>query len=221
MAHSDHLESVPHDENPFRKQHGLEGKFVVMYSGNRGQTTPVKTVLEAAVRMQDRGNLVFMFIGGGMDKRDVEETIARHQPTNIIDLPYQPMDRLRYSLSAADVHVVTMGDNVVGVIHPCKVYGAMALGRPILLVGPNECHIADIMENKHVGWHVQHGDVEGTIGAIDQMMAMPPEELQAMGDEAAGIVQERFQQQQMIDEFTEIMLRGLPFQKEPVANETS
>ena len=65
-----------------------------MYSGNHGQTTPVKTVLEAAVRMQDRGNLVFMFIGGGMGKRDVEETIARHQPTNIIDLPYQPMDQL-------------------------------------------------------------------------------------------------------------------------------
>ena len=73
----------------------------------------------------------------------------------------------------------------------------MALGRPILLVGPNECHIADIMENKHVGWHVQHGNVEGTISAI---------------------VQEKFQQQQMIDGFTEIMLRGLSFQKEPVAN---
>ena len=94
----------------------------------------------------------------------------------------------------------------------------MALGRPILLVGPNECHIADIMENKHVGWHVQHGNVEGTISAIDQRMAMPPEEPQAMGEEAAGIVQEKFQQQPMIDEFTEIMLRGLSFQKEPVAN---
>lgn len=208
--HSDHLESVPHDQNPFRRQHGLEGKFVLMYSGNHGQTTPVTTVLEAAVKMQDRKNLVFMFIGGGMGKRDVEETIARHRPTNIIDLPYQPLDQVRFSLSAADVHIVTMGDNVVGVIHPCKVYGAMALGKPILLVGPSECHVADIMGNKHVGWHVQHGNVDGTIAVIDQMMALPPAELRAMGDEAAKIVQQNYEQQQMIDEFTEIMLRGLP-----------
>jgi glycosyltransferase involved in cell wall biosynthesis len=211
--HSDHLESIPHDQNPFRRQHGLEGKFVVMYSGNHGQTTPVTTVLEAAVRMQDRQNLVFMFIGGGMGKREVERTIAEHQPTNIIDLPYQPLDQVRYSLSAADVHLVTMGDNVVGVIHPCKVYGAMALARPILLVGPAECHVADIMRNHHVGWHVQHGDVDGTIAAIDQMMALPAAELKAMGDEAAQIVKDNFDQHRMIDQFTDIILRGLPVEK--------
>ena len=212
--HTDYDESVEHSENPFRRQHGLTGKFVVMYSGNHSLTSPVITVLDAAVKMQDRPDLVFMFIGGGIGKRDVREILERHHPKNIVDLPYQPFDQLRYSLSAADVHVVTMGNNVVGVIHPCKVYGAMALGRPILLVGPSECHVADIMRNKHVGWHVQHGDVVGTIAAIDQMLALPPAELQTMGDEAAKIVQEKFEQQQMIDQFTKIMLRGLPVAKD-------
>ena len=134
-------------------------------------------------------------------KQDVEATIAEHHPTNIIDLPYQPLERVRYSLSAADVHVVTMGDNVVGVIHPCKVYGAMALGRPLLLVGPPECHVSDIMENQSIGWHVQHGDVDALIAAVDEMRQLPQAKLHEMGQQAMQFVQTRFQRQQMIDEF--------------------
>lgn len=208
--HSEHMDAVAHDENPFRQAHGLEGKFVVMYSGNHGQTTPVRTVLDAAVRMQDRSDLVFMFIGGGVGKRDVEQTLAEHHTTNIIDLPYQPFDQLQYSLSAADVHLVTMGNDVVGVIHPCKVYGAMALARPILLVGPPECHVSDIMQEKNIGIHIQHGDVDGTIAAIDRLRLMDPVERKRMGVAAAELVHEKFRQSKMIDTFCAIILRGLP-----------
>ena len=209
---SDHLEPLEHHENPFRQEHGLDDKFVVMYSGNHGQTTPVKTVLDAAVKMQDREDLVFMFIGGGAGKKDVEATISEHQPTNIIDLPYQPLERVRYSLSAADVHVVTMGDNVVGVIHPCKVYGAMALGRPILLVGPEECHVSDIMENHSIGWHVQHGDVESLVAAVDEMRKSSPARLHEMGQQSMQIIQTQFQRKQMVDQFLQIMFRGTPLE---------
>lgn len=208
--HVDHVESVAHAENPFRREHGLEGKFVVMYSGNHGQTTPVTTVLDAAVRMQDRTDLAFMFIGDGVGKRDVAETIRRHDTTNIFDLPYQPFDQLRFSLSAADVHLVTMDDNVVGVIHPCKVYGAMALGRPILLVGPEPCHVSDIIEGAGVGWRIKHGDVDAAVAVLDEMRKMPRAELEAMGDRAAKIIGEQFRRTEMIEKFTDIVLRGLP-----------
>lgn len=208
--HSDHLETVEHAENPFRKEHDLEDKFVVMYSGNHGQTTPVTTVLDAAVRMQDRERLVFMFIGGGVGKRDVEATIAKHNPTNIIDLPYQPIDRIKYSLSAADVHLVTMEECVVGVIHPCKIYGAMEIGRPILSVGPEEYHVSDVMQGRDIGWHVPHGDVDKLIETLDMILALPQEKLREMGNRAAKIVQENYQQQAMIEEFTDIMVRNVP-----------
>lgn len=208
--HSEHMDSISHESNPFRKQHGLDGKFVVMYSGNHGATTPVQTILDAAAKMQDREELVFMFIGGGVGKRDVERTMAEHPTARIINLPYQPFDQLQYSLSAADVHLVTMGNDVVGVIHPCKVYGAMALARPILLVGPPECHVADIMNERNIGIHIQHGDVEGAVAAIEKLMNMTPAERKTMGDAAADLVNERFQQSKMIDQFCDIMTHDLP-----------
>lgn len=203
--HEDHLRPVPHEENPFREEHGLNGKFVVMYSGNHGQTTPVKTVVDAAVRMRDRDDIVFMFIGGGAGKRDVEAAVAEHRPKNLINLPYQPLETLRYSLSAADLHVVTMGDAMVGVIHPCKVYGAMALSRPILLVGPPECHVADLMRDRNFGWRAEHGDVDGLVATLNEAVATPQEDRRAMGEAAADVIRNEYQRDAMVDKFVELV----------------
>ncbi len=207
--HEDHVEPVEHADNDFRTQHGLDGKFVVMYSGNHGMTTPVTTVLDAALKLQHRDDLVFMFIGGGVGKADVRRVIAEHAPKNIIDLPYQPFDRLRYSLSAADLHVVTMVDEVVGCIHPCKVYGAMAVGRPILFVGPRPSHVTDLLDGQDVGWHVAHGDAAGCAEQIEAVAALPPERLREMGDNARAYVDERYTQARLLGEFCDAVERAI------------
>lgn len=210
--HEQHDGSLPHDENPFRKEHGLEGKFVVMYSGNHALTNPIETILEAAVRMQDREDLVFMFVGGGVRKKSVDEVIAEHAPTNLISLPYQPLESIRYSLSAADVHLVTLGDAVVGCVHPCKVYGAMALARPILYMGPRPSHVTDLLNEddpaEQIGWSIEHGDVEGAIEAIDTMRQLPSGEIEARGQRAASIVREQFDTAAMIERFCEVVLNA-------------
>ena len=199
--HEDHVEPIEHEHNDFRKEHGLDGKFVVMYSGNHGMTTPVTTVLEAALRLQHHEDLVFMFIGGGVGKADVRRVISEHQPNNIIDLPYQPFERLRYSLSAADVHVVTMVDAAVGCIHPCKVYGAMAVGRPILFVGPRPSHVSDLLEGQDVGWHTPHGDARACATQIEALLAMPREDLRQMGARARAFVDQQYTQARLLGDF--------------------
>ena len=78
-------------------------------------------------------------------------------------LPYQPMNHLHRSLSAADVHLVSMGDDMIGCIHPCKIYSAMAIGKPILLLGNIANHITEILDEYDIGWSVKHGDIESMI----------------------------------------------------------
>lgn len=212
--HDSALEVVPHETNPFREEHALgsgpEGKFVIMYSGNHGFSTPVVTVLEAAVRMQEHENLRFFFIGGGVGKKDVRAVIEKHHPRNIVDLPYQPFDRIKYSLSAADVHLVSVGDDVVGVVHPCKVYGAMAVARPILLLGPDPCHVSDIIREHRIGWHIRHGDVEGAVRTIEEILATPREELEAMGRRARELASSRFSMQELRARFCDVVERAIP-----------
>jgi colanic acid biosynthesis glycosyl transferase WcaI len=185
--HEAEVHAVAHDDNAFRRTHALERKFVVMYSGNHSPANPLTTLLDAAERLKELPNMVFMFIGGGGGKKEVEERIATGA-TNIRSLPYQPLNEIKYSLSAADLHVVSIGNEVVGIVHPCKVYGALAVSRPILLLGPSPSHVSDLIERTHVGWHVNHGDVEGAVRALREAASMSTEELNAMGRKGAALI---------------------------------
>ena len=182
--HEDHIESVAHDENPFRREHQLSDKIVIMYSGNLSLASPVTTIVDAAQRVEDLQEIVFLFVGGGMGKKSIDDLIARESPPNIRSLPYQPIETLRYSLSAADVHLVSVGNDVVGICHPCKIYGSMAVSRPILCLGPRPSHATEIVDGENIGWTVEHGDVdraESLIREIQRHVART-----AHGDGAAG-----------------------------------
>jgi hypothetical protein len=126
-----------------------------------------------------------------------------HNLTNVLDLPYQPRETLQYSLSAADVHVVTLGQEMVGIVHPCKVYGAMAVGRPILFVGPRPSHVTDMFDQADIGRAVEHGDVEGCVNAIRTMAELPADQRQAMGSTAARYVGENFDHAMLVTRFCE------------------
>jgi colanic acid biosynthesis glycosyl transferase WcaI len=207
--HEDHIEPVAHDENPFRKEHSLAGKTVIMYSGNLSPASPVTTIIEAARRVEDLTDLVFLFVGGGLAKKEIDSLIARENPPNIRSLPYQPIDQLRYSLSAADVHLVSMGNEIVGICHPCKIYGALAASRPVLALGPKPSHITDIVDGQNVGWTVGHGDVDGAERIIREIYAMAPTERMAMGDCARQIVDRQFAMKTLRSRFCDAVEHGV------------
>ena len=142
-----------------------------MYSGNHSPSNPLTTLLRAAVELRDDPDLRFLFVGGGSGKKEVEQFIREHNLANVISLPYQPLSELGNSLSAADVHVVSLGEQMVGIIHPCKIYGAMAVGRPILYLGPRPSHISDLLDGHAIGWHVPHGDVAAAVAAVGEIRA--------------------------------------------------
>ena len=51
--------------NPFRKEQNLDGKFVVMHSGNMGLTQRLEQLVEVADRLRDHDNIQFLLVGGG------------------------------------------------------------------------------------------------------------------------------------------------------------
>ena len=114
-----HDEAVYYDaarREDFRREHGLTGKFVVMYSGNHSPCHPLDSLLEAArIFEQDASAspvrssasskgapqppISFCFVGGGSEFARVQSFAAENKLTNILCLPYQPLERLAGSLS--------------------------------------------------------------------------------------------------------------------------
>jgi colanic acid biosynthesis glycosyl transferase WcaI len=207
--HEEFIEALDHSANPFRARHNLNGKFVIMYSGNHSPSNPLTTLLDAAVRLKDDPGIVFLFVGGGIGKKEVEQYIREHKLTNAVSLPYQPLAELKYSLPAADVHVVSLGANMVGIIHPCKIYGAMAVARPVLFFGPKPSHISDLLEQHAFGFHVEHGDVEGTVATIGKMRALPAGELKRMGALAAEVLSRSLSQEILCVKFCDSLEAAL------------
>lgn len=196
---------VEHEHNPWRKQHGLDGKFIVMYSGNMSPVHPLDSILEAAHRLRDDPRIVFVFIGGGGGRASVERLIAEHDPPDVRLLDYQPLEVLPLSLAAADLHLVAMGNEMVGIVHPCKVYGAMAVGRPILLLGPRECHVTDLIAGHDIGWQVDHGDVEAAMRAVREASAMDPERRRAMGERGRHLIAEHLDARDLCRRFCDVL----------------
>ena len=144
----------------FRKAHGLNDKYVVMYSGNHSPVHPMDTMMQVADQLRGEPDIVFCFIGGGSEFSRVKKW-ATNKP-NALCLPYQPLDKLSGSLSAADAHVVVMGDTMLGLVHPCKIYNILTVGAPVIYVGPEPSHVTEILStlNSHHPWSgVRHGDV--------------------------------------------------------------
>ena len=172
-----HDEAIAFDvtgRNRFRSRHGLVGKYVVMYSGNHSPCHPLDTLLQAAESLARDDQIVFCFVGGGSEFQKVRRFAAARGLTNTVLLPYQPLSELRASLSAADLHVVTMGDDYVGIVHPCKIYNVLAVGTPVLYIGPEVSHISVILQalpHKGSARMVQHGAVADAVRHIREEAA--------------------------------------------------
>ncbi|SRR6266545_1404721 len=176
-AQDDTVRFDPRGREEFRRQHRLEESFVVMYAGNHSPCHPLDSLVEAARCLSGRKEIVFCFVGGGSEQGKVREFAALHNMENICCLPYQPFDMLAASLSAADLHVVVMGNEFVGIVHPSKLYNILTIGSPSLYIGPKESHISEIAAQSGGRYRVYaatHGDVGRVVACIEEEVRRLP-----------------------------------------------
>ncbi len=170
----------------FRARHGLEGKFVVMYSGNHSPCHPLDSVLAAAQTLAMHEDIVFCFVGGGTELRRIRNLVSgdRQQTgslpstrRNILCLPYQPLSELSASLSAADLHLAVLGEPFVGLVHPCKIYNILRVGAPVVYIGPRPSPVSEALAKMNGRSHwacIDHGNVGGLVQQIHRIRSARP-----------------------------------------------
>ena len=160
-------------ENPFRREHNLDGQFVVMYSGNMGLCQRLEGVLEAADRLRSRDDIVFLLVGNSVLKSRLLKTARDRRLPNVRFLPYQSKERLGQTLSAADLQLIPLDPRVASCLMPGKLYGVLASGSPALAIAPEDCELADIVRDHHVGMVVPPNEPEVLADAIRDAADQP------------------------------------------------
>ncbi|WP_169577858.1 glycosyltransferase family 4 protein [Salisaeta longa] len=187
----DGVRPVPHRDNSFRAAHASGDRFVVMYSGNMGLAHPFDAVLDAAARLQSTApEVLFLLVGDGPRKDDLQQDVARRGLANVQFLPFQPLDRLSESLSAADVHVVTMETALTGLVVPSKLYGVLAAGRPALFLGPDASEAARTIREHEVGTVCPAATADALVQAIRYWKDHPSARA-AAGERAAAYAEQQ------------------------------
>jgi len=144
-ASKESFKPIDKKENPFVKEHGLEDKFIVLYSGNMGFTHNVGTLVEVANRLKENKQVHFMLVGDGKKKPELQQMVKVYGLNNCTFLDWQPADKLQYSLASADLGVITLNDETALVSVPSKTYNLLAVGAPLLCIAPKESEIANMV----------------------------------------------------------------------------
>jgi len=151
---------IKRKDNIFLKQSFFKNKFVVMYSGNIGLSQDLENIIYLADSLKEIDDILFVLIGEGAYKDKLINLSASRGLKNIKFLTYQDKENLKFTLSAAHVHLIPMKKGMRGYIVPSKVYGIMAAGKPFIAAVDEESEIYKMTYKFKCGINVKPSNVE-------------------------------------------------------------
>lgn len=202
-ADPEKIRPIAKEENWFAKEHNLDGKFTVLYSGNMGRCHDIDTIFDAALKLKDEP-IQFVCIGKGAKQDSLKKKIAQHGLNNFVFLPYQDKEDLSYSLSACDVSLVSVSEGVEGLVAPSKVYGYLASGRPIAAVCPESTYLNDMLKEGNCGESFVNGDSEGLANFLLKL-SQNPDFSENMGKAARHYLINNFSPEAIANQYSQVL----------------
>lgn len=209
----------------FRKEFGLENKFVIMYSGNIGLYYDLENLIkvlksfrkgythsgiwEEGPKTADGRDVVFAFIGAGSVLDNLVSYVKKHQFENIIFIPYQDKENLIYSLNAGDVHWCINAKGIKGVSVPSKAYGIMAVAKPILGVLEKGTEIRCLIEDTCCGICCDPGEYEKVKENIRWFIKnASTDKIEKMGENGRNYLVNNLSKDEAIRKYKEAILKS-------------
>lgn len=139
------------DGHVFRKEHELEGKFIVTHSGNMGVKQGLDVVLQAAAILKDAKDIAFLLVGDGAMKSQLEERAAALQLQNLKFLPLQSEQRFLELLGATNLALITQQRTVSDIAFPSKTVTLLSAGCPVVASVNAKSEVARVVKSSGAG----------------------------------------------------------------------
>lgn len=164
------IHRVEKQENLFVKKYGLEDKFIVLYSGNIGKGSNIKVLVDLARAMRANVNVQFVVIGEGMEKPLVENAIKSEGLSNIMLLPYQPLEILSHSLSSADLAYVSVEAKAANVCIPSKTFNLLNVETPFICIASKNAEITKFINSYRIGKVFGADEIKNMVAFINEFL---------------------------------------------------
>ncbi|HLF37731.1 MAG TPA: glycosyltransferase family 4 protein [Anaerolineales bacterium] len=188
---------------PMAGELDLSGKFVVLYLGNAGYGHRFETVLDAADQLRTEP-VIFVFIGGGQKWSELKRTKEQRGLANLHVLRYVPDAETQSAMAAADCALVTLRDSYLGVISPSKIHSNLAMGLPLIYIGPEGGNVDEAIRLYQCGVSLHHGDVDGTVEFIRRLQAQP-KQLKVFRSQARRAFEEAYSDVVCLPQFDRVL----------------
>jgi len=203
----DEIKPLEKSDNWWAKEQGLEGKFVVLYSGNMGLSHDLGTLIDAAEILKDRDDLRIVLVGQGPSKAKLVASAEAKNLRNVVFLPYQPVEVLPFSLSSGDLSVVTLAPKMDHLTIPSKLYPAMAAGQAVLaLMGPGT-DVGELVIEYNIGIRATQGDAVALAAQLVRLLD-DPELVQSLKSRSRRVFEENFTREMSINAYLEILVQA-------------
>ncbi len=191
FANGTTIRPLDRDNHSLLKEWGMADNFVVQYSGNIGLIHDVETIARAARQLRDRQDIKFVFIGDGGQLAWLKDFSTSEGLTNIAFFPYQRASDIPLSLTACDLSIVSLKKEASGCSVPSKLYGILAAGKPVVVVGSKEIETSRTVLEHRCGMVVEPGDSEGFARTILDL-SKDRELVRQMGENARRAFEDNF-----------------------------
>lgn len=142
----------PLKESVYRKELGVENKFIVMYSGNIGGKQDWDTVIAGIEKLEEKKDIYFVIAGDGNKGTKIKERLKKF--TNVTTLPLQPKERLNEFLNLGDLHIIPQKISAQDSFMPSKLLGIEAVGKPVLCLANQNSTVYKVVERNDTGYVV-------------------------------------------------------------------
>ncbi len=191
--------------NEWSEAHGLEGRFVVMHSGNIGHAQDLDTLVRAATFLRDLEGLQIVVIGFGARHGEVTRLAQQLEVTSTVRFfGYQPRELLPLSLASGDLHYVGLARGLAGYVVPSRVYGILAGGRPVLVSADRESETVRLVEEAGCGLVLPPGRPELVAGVIRDVVEGRVS-LDGMGERGRAWVEREADRSVAFDRYRELV----------------
>jgi len=193
-------------DNPVARRIGLDGRFVVMYSGtiSISSNRALERALDAAALLRGDREILFVIVGEGLKKGSLQALAAARGLTNTVFLPFVPYPELPSLLASSDILLVPLDRDKSELSVPSKLYTFMAAGRPILgLAGPDS-EVAVMLRDHDCGLAASPDD-PAEIAAAVRTLKSAPERRRALGANAREYVVRRFAKDAILSSYDALL----------------